>query len=806
MIAILARLLLVLTLAAAGAGTATAQEVALPDYGAWDTLAREVEGQLDAPDTTDGTLESYRADLVAWRAQFLDAQSLNGARIDTLRAQIAALGEPPAEGATEPDDIAKRRADLTEALDAALAPVRAAEEAYTRADGLVGEIDDTLVARQTETLTALGPSPLNPTAWGPAIGALSATLATAWRTVAANSADEAARAGLWHNAGVIALYLMAAIVLVARGRRWSERFTAAVRERAKGQSGKGVSGFVASLSQIAVPVLGLFAFAEAAQVSGLLGPRGVVLIEAVPQIGLAYFASRWIVGRLFYPTGSGAPLLDLEGARRRELVGQATLLGITWALHQVLVQLSVLDGFAPATEAVLGLPLLVLGGVSLFRLAVILRAAAQPPAVGEDDDDPAAGQGFAALITRTLTRGLRIVAVGAVVLGLVGFTAAAEAALYPAILSLALIGVLIILSRLATDLYGLASRKEDGGRDDLIPVLAAFALIVVSLPVFALIWGVREGQLWEIWARMRAGVSVGDARISVTDFLTFVIMFVVGLAVTRLIKSALSTAVLPKTQLDKGGQNAVVAGAGYVGVFLSAIIAITAAGIDLSALAIVAGALSVGIGFGLQNIVQNFVSGIILLIERPISEGDWIEVGGQMGFVRDISVRSTRVETFDRTDVIVPNADLISGQVTNYTRGNLLGRVVVPVGVAYGTDTRQVSDILMEIARAHPMVTLNPPPQVYFLNFGADALEFEIRAILRDVTFVMQVKNDINHEIAKKFGEAGIEIPFAQRDIWLRNPEALTGRTRAVDVKGAKIELEDDFGTPEAEPGEGETE
>ena len=294
------------------------------------------------------------------------------------------------------------------------------------------------------------------------------------------------------------------------------------------------------------------------------------------------------------------------------------------------------------------------------------------------------------------------------------------------------------------------------------------------------IWGLSRQGFSEINLFLTEGFEVAGFSIVPSRLLLAVLVFALLLTLSRWITARLNSKWLQKTRMDRGAREALVTFSGYVIVALAILFALSVAGIEFTNLAIVAGALSVGIGFGLQNVVNNFVSGLILLFERPVRTGDWIVVGSTQGTVKRISIRSTTVQTFDRAEVIVPNSELISGQVTNWTLDTAWGRVCVPVGVAYGSDTAKVKELLLEAANAHPLVVRDhprwPKPNALFLAFGASSLDFELRVIVRDISERVQVISDLNFAIDQAFRDNGIEIPFPQQDVYIKQVPKELGR------------------------------
>ncbi|MFV0359110.1 DUF3772 domain-containing protein [Tropicimonas sp.] len=751
------------------------------DYYDWNAVANRAEEALAAGRASTQAFDSLRQDLVTWRSKFQAAQSLNAAQISTLQVRIKSLGPRPKEGEIEGEQISALRSDLERQYWELRTPVLEATEAYTYADSLVSQVDRLLRERQQHEILERGPIPLNPAHLESVVRDFK-KIRRILATESSTATDLLREQGTWWDTFIALLAVPAiALVLLVRGRNWFQRLVNWMVSRGGGSHRYLVVAMIVSLGQVILPVTGIVLLTAVLIATGVLGASGEALVtRTVPAMGMAFFTARWLGGQVFPRMSNWPTPLDLtrkERARGRLL---SSALGVLVAVALSLREIFSIFPLEPGTGAVLAFPVIVLSAMCLAALSYLIMLHAQRSSAHKatDQSEPDAPdapdeRSFIDRIMLLIAQAGMIFALLGPVLALFGFTRAGIYFTVAPIMSLGLLALENYLMRLAVGIFGLFSPAGKKATDGLWPVLINFAIFVASLPLLAMIWGVRRADIAEFWNLIREGVEIGGTRISPGTILIFAAVFGVVYLLAGLFKGALRNSILPRTKLDEGAKNAVVAGVGYLGVFLAVLAAMSAAGIGLSNLAIVAGALSVGIGFGLQNIVSNFVSGLIMLIERPVSEGDWVEVGGVMGTVRKIAVRATTIETFDRTDVIVPNSDFISTQVTNWTHDNLSGRLILPVGVAYGSDTRKVAEILQEIAEAHPLVIVNPPPMIAFQNFGADALEFEIRVILRDITFGLATRTELNHRIAERFAEEGIEIPFAQRDIWLRNPEVL---------------------------------
>ncbi|MBN2194960.1 MAG: mechanosensitive ion channel [Polyangiaceae bacterium] len=302
-------------------------------------------------------------------------------------------------------------------------------------------------------------------------------------------------------------------------------------------------------------------------------------------------------------------------------------------------------------------------------------------------------------------------------------------------------------------------------------------LRIAIAATFAYFWlkdTLRSLTLWEptvqvAKAAFAFSAEIGSIKLSVGSLATLVVGVFLAVYLAKAVRSVLDEDVLSRTTLVKGTRAATSASAYYgvlvCGVFLS----VGAAGVELEKLTIIAGALGVGIGFGLQNIVQNFVAGLILVFGRPVNVDDRIQIGELVGIVRQIGFRASTIRTFQGADVIVPNSDLISTQVINWTLSDPDRRLDIDVGVAYGTDPGQVLDLLLMVARSNPSVVADPAPEALFLAHGESSLDFQLRVWTRDVQRWPNVKSDLTVAVNRALRSANIEIPFPQRDLHLRS-------------------------------------
>ena len=340
------------------------------------------------------------------------------------------------------------------------------------------------------------------------------------------------------------------------------------------------------------------------------------------------------------------------------------------------------------------------------------------------------------------------------------------------IASVLFIGAFVIVRRFISDLLRRSIvfwiktfklRKQLLSKADFLMTLLVTPLLVLFL-IYSLLtlWGMPGAFMLQAVKKLVFGFKVGGINISLISIVTGLLVFLISLTLVKMMKNRLSNNLLNRINMDEGIKHSLISGFSFTGFIISAILAIVAMGVDLSNLAVIAGALSVGIGFGLQDVIKNLVSGIILLFERPFKVGDWVLIGGEEGKIKQINIRSTEVETFNKASVIIPNATLISSSLTNLTHGNNWQRQTIAVGVSYDSDAEQVTKLLLECARSCKKVMKVPAPYVLFKNFGESSLDFELRIYVSDIWSGWSASSDVRYEILRRFREANINIAYPQ--------------------------------------------
>ena len=530
--------------------------------------------------------------------------------------------------------------------------------------------------------------------------------------------------------------------------------------------------------------------ARALEVFDLNPDRGSQALDAL-VLGLGAAAAVYGVAlALFAPAKPHWRMVAVGDATATRLVGLSVVLAVT---HGVGIAggrlLSLLA--APVAEVIALAGLFAIGDAIVVMAA--LRAAARSLTSREEKAlAEASGEPSRSVLWRWIVPLGWIVAIAAVVAAVTGYVGFAFFLTTQLVRFGFVLGALYILLQLidevilatfheGTRLGALLTRSMGFGRETVEQIgvvlsgaarllLIAVAALFVLTPI-----GISSQDVVSDAKTAFFGFKIGGFTFSLSTILTGLGFLMIGIAVTRGIQGWLDERFLPRTRLDVGLKNSIRTSFGYVGYVLAVMLAFSVVGLDLQNLAIVAGALSVGIGFGLQSIVNNFVSGLILLAERPIKAGDLVEIGTEKGFVRKINVRSTEIETFDRASLIVPNSSLISGNVKNWMHRDLTGRCVVNVGVAYDADPAQVRGVLLGCAEAHDKVLNFTAPSAFFVNFGDSALEFRLVCTVANVNDAFGVESDLRFAIVEQLRGLGIDIPYAQRDIHIRQLDALSG-------------------------------
>ncbi len=743
---------------------------AAPLLQGWSNDLDRIEESLNADVISYNLLDQSRDRLQAIRAEIDKFLETLKPKIDEAKAQVDNLGPVPEAGETEP--VAAQRGELNKVFGSLTAVGNIAESTKLRSNQLTSRIQEIRRRKFAERLFERVPETYSPYTWQNVGSQLTFALGKTWQSISAWWEHLDRR---WDAIQLIILAIVIAALSFyasARGvrhfRKWKKPGEPPFWQR----SNSAIWVIFLRILPYAAPSMFLFysfryqqLMPENIELIALSAMRSLLIVTAVCALIVTVLAPNRTHWRLL-------PIDNAAATRVRWLVvALATVYSLTLFLDTIRYAAN-----APFTLTVAQSLI-----SSIVITGLVIAILLTPRKIQPVSDDAPEFKWVS-----KLRWPLWAVAIIVLLTSLAGYIGLARFISTQLIVTGTIVAIFYLVmawvdavgESMADETTRLGEWLKDKAgfdqrrREQLsVPVtlLLKFGTLLCVVPLILLQWGFDQKDISEWGSSLLFGFRVGQIEISLAAILASIAVFIIGYVLARVFQSWLDSRVLETAGFSGGARHSIRTAVGYVGIVIAALLAISYTGLDLSNVALVAGALSVGIGLGLQSVVNNFVSGLILLAERPIKVGDWVVVGEEEGFVKKISVRATEIETFDRANVLIPNSYFISEKVKNWTLHNYSGRVSIVVGVHYGSDPRQVKDILIGVAKANPLIMKTPEPFVYFGEFGADALEFTLYAYTYDITKSLGLRTDLRIEIVEAFRAASIEIPYRQTDINFRD-------------------------------------
>lgn len=695
----------------------------------WKRELDHVESVLRRPSLRYTELNELRDELQHVRSRVEGFQNALQPMLNSAKSELDLRGPAPAAGQTqEPEQVTLARAELSYRVGLLSEGQAAVKSAQVRIDQLANAIQDTRRKNFTTRLFQRIPGVYSYETWTElpeavplATNQISGLIADWWKNV--RDHDEIVHTA-FEGAILWAVLTFAGWQGVRRLRVWRGAGEPPFWSRASSAAGI----VLLRTLPLVIPIIFLYlVVAEGQNIPDALG----WLFYSAAQSAIIIFAVNALVTTVFAPKVPRWRLIPASDHAAARLCGLALLLAIVYGLMS----------FAYVATRVAQAPFVLTLAVTIsssLLLAGIVVAILLTPLEGMHQDGLMSIQWLKVLRLPVWAAIAAIVAAA-----LAGYVALSRFLAQQLIVTGSILAIVYLLllwvdgltQGLADDsaVTGLWLKQRVGleqrRREQLALPVGLFlksAVLVLSVPLIMAQWGYAWPDIYDWYVQLFFSFHIANTQVTVAALLASVIVFGTAYAAARLFQSWLDVRVLTPAGISGGTRDSIRIAVGYVGVTIAALAALSYAGLNLSNLAIVAGAFSVGIGFGLQSVVNNFVSGLILLAERPIKIGDIVSVAGEEGHVRKISIRSTEVETFDRANVLIPNSQFITEKVKNWTFRNNVGRLVIPVTAPCGSDPRKVMATLLKLAKDNPNVMITPAPIVEFEDFDGTGLKFKL--------------------------------------------------------------------------------